>query len=61
MWKGWTDISSGIMTLPEIFRDVAFQVIHRLPKRIVIDIKYEDKRYRTKIWISAKDFKVWRD
>jgi hypothetical protein len=42
------------------------QMIHRSPKRIIIDIRREKPKgdrpggYYTKIWISSKDFAKWR-
>ncbi len=66
MFKNWTDVSAGKMTLNEIMTDLAMQMVHRKPKRIIIDIKLREdfknemNGYHTKIWISNKDFKKWR-
>ena len=67
MWKNWTDIVSGKLTLGEIMQDIAIQMVHRQPKRIIVDIRLredcEDKKlngYWTKIWISGADFKKWK-
>ena len=67
MFKNWTDICGGKMTLNEVMTTLAMQMVHRKPKRIIIDIRlredFENKEmngYHTKIWVSSKDFKKWR-
>jgi hypothetical protein len=61
VFKNWTDVSSGKMTVMEVFKDVIFQMYHRAPKRLIVDIQFrKGKGYFTKIWMSNKDFKTWR-
>ena len=64
MFKNWTDIVSGKLTLSQIMGDVVMQIVHRSPKRIIIDIRLredvKDKGYWTKIWLSNRDFGKWR-
>jgi hypothetical protein len=60
MFKNWTDVVAGKMTLREISNEVAFQMLHRSPKRLIIDIQRRKNGIYTKIWISNKDFKKWR-
>ncbi len=67
MFKNWTDVVSGKLTIHDIASEIANQVIHRQPKRIIVDIRLredcEDKKlngYWTKVWISCKDFKKWK-
>jgi hypothetical protein len=67
MFKNWTDVTGGKMTIQEVMAEVAVQIYHRSPKRIIVDIRLRtdcsDKKlngYHTKIWISSKDFHSWK-
>lgn len=66
MFKNWTDVVSGKMSIQDVMSEVAVQIYHRSPKRIIVDIRLrtdcEDKKmngYHTKIWLSSADFKKW--
>ena len=58
--KGMVDISGGKMTLGEVIMEVVRYMLHKTPKRLVVDIQLREdvpnKGYYTKIWISRKDF-----
>lgn len=67
MFKNWTDTVSGKLTIQQVMDEIVTQIIHRSPKRIIVDIRLRtdcsDKKlngYWTKVWISCKDFKKWR-
>lgn len=60
MFKKWVDVCAGKMTLPEITKEITFQMLRRFPKRLIVDIKRKKGGYKTTIWISEKDFKKRR-
>jgi len=65
MFKNWTDVAGGKMTLKEVYQEIFFYMYHKSPKRLIIDIKLREdvknKGYYVKLWMSCKDFnKPWQ-
>ncbi len=57
MFKNWTDICGGKMTLKEVNEEIFFYMYHKSPKRLIVDIQRKPDGYHAKLWMSIKDFK----
>jgi len=61
MWKNWTDVAGGIMTLKEVRDEIYFYMYHKSPKRLIVDIQRKKNGYHVKLWMSKTDFlKPWQ-
>ncbi len=61
MFKNWTDVCGGRMSLKEVYQEIFFYMYHKSPKRLVIDIKRKKDGYHAKLWMSNSDFdKPWQ-
>ena len=57
MFKGWTDVCGGKMTLKEVYLEAFHYFYHKNPSRLIIDIQRKKDGIYTKIWMSNKDWK----
>ncbi len=57
MFKGWTDVCGGPMTLKEVNEEIFFYMYHKSPKRLIVDIQRKENGYHATLWMSIKDFK----
>jgi len=57
MFKNWTDVCAGKMTLKEVSQEIFFYMYHKSPKRLIVDIQRKKDGYHAKFWMSIKDFK----
>lgn len=52
------DVTRGKMTLKELAKDIAFQMYHRSPEKLVITIERDDtvRGYVSTVYMSTEDF-----